>query len=64
MNDGLATKVNKWRRKLVTDWRCEICGARDENGFPVVVSCNHAQAVRTVWTLPADGRFRNTCPFF
>jgi hypothetical protein len=41
IHGGLATKVNKKRRKIVQEAVCDICGREEETEFHAVVSCGH-----------------------
>lgn len=42
-NDGPATKVNCWLRKIAPNNLCDICGQRGGDGpFHAVVCCPHA----------------------
>lgn len=56
IHNGLATKVNKWRRTLATDRTCDISGNADEDEHHAVICCNHALALRSamrpLWALP------------
>ncbi|CAN6215731.1 unnamed protein product, partial [Urochloa humidicola] len=66
VNNALATRLNKWKRHLERDNRCELCGLETESEFHALVSCDHARnlrsALRQHWTLPDDKQFAYTGP--
>lgn len=57
----LATKVNKCKRTIVTDNKCDICGSTDENEYHAVKECTKSKALRYMmrdhWSLPKEKAF-------
>jgi hypothetical protein len=59
--DGLATQLNRRHRKPEESGRCQVCGAEDESGHHVVISCMRAASLwremRNHWSLPPEHMF-------
>ncbi|GJM93937.1 hypothetical protein PR202_ga10535 [Eleusine coracana subsp. coracana] len=63
INGGLATKFNKWKRKLEVVNVCDICGTGPETEHHALIVCNHAvvlcKTMREVWQLPPEEKLRD-----
>lgn len=58
---SLATKHNTYRRTIVLEDVCDICGTESEDEYHVVVSCTRSRAMRCAmrdfWDLPKEHAF-------
>ena len=54
-------KKNKFKRTIVHDSVCEICGKGDEDEYHAVIACTKSRALRYAmrkeWKLPAKKEF-------
>lgn len=61
---SLATKHNTYRRTIVLEDVCDICGTESEDEYHVVVSCTRSRAMRCAmrdfWDLPKEHAFGPT----
>jgi hypothetical protein len=66
INNGLASRMNKISRHIVTIGTCEICGREDESIMHALLWCNHAvslrEAMRQYWELPDEEQYRSMAP--
>ena len=66
IHGGLATKANKFRRKLEPTATCSICGSGEETEFHAVMCCPHAKslryAMRSCWPIPGEKELGLTGP--
>ena len=61
---SLATKHNTFRRTIVKEDTCALCGMESEDEFHAVVSCTRSRALRAAmrakWDIPKEVEFRRT----
>lgn len=61
---SLATKHNTFRRTIVKEDVCDICGVESENEYHAVIACTRSKALREAmrehWELPKERAFRMT----
>lgn len=65
-SEGLATQLNKHRRRIIKNPACEICGAPAKDGFHANVACTKSIALRAelrkCWRLPPEEEFVQSGP--
>ena len=66
INQGLPTKINKYRRSLESTTICDLCGLEPETEHHAVISCPQARnlrlAMRRYWDLPSEDKLRYNGP--